>query len=112
MSISYTSFFVPTLLPITVTTLFTVPSGVSSLLRGGRIRCTNTTVLAASVTLHNVPLGGSASTTNMFCNAKSIAANDYLDIDIPLMPAGSFVQALSGTASAVNVQMLSGSYFS
>jgi hypothetical protein len=35
-----------------------------------------------------------------------------LDIDVPLMPAGSFIQALSGTASAINVQMLNGSYFS
>lgn len=113
MSVSYTSFFVPTLLTTSAATLFTVPSNLTStLLRGGRIRLTNTTALAASATLHNVPSGGSASATNMFCAAKSVSGNDYLDVDVPLMPAGSFVQALSGTASALNAQMLNGSYFS
>lgn len=113
MTISYTNFMAPTVLGLAAATLVTVPSTpASTLLRGGRIRLTNTTGSAVSVTLYSVPSGGSAGVGNAFLSAKSVAASDYLDVDVPIMPAGSLIQGLAGTATAITAHMLSGSYFS
>ena len=113
MSVSYSAFFTPTVLGTSVGTLFTVPaSPTSTLLRGGRMRFTNTTGAAVTVTAYAIPSGGSAADGNSFVKAKSIAANDYLDIDVPLMSPGGFVQALASAATSVTAHMLSGSYFS
>lgn len=113
MSITYSQFMAPTVLTTSAATLFTVPSvPASSLLRGGRIRLTNTTAGAVTVTLHGIPSGGTASDGNAFVKAKSVAANDYLDIDIPILGPGGFVQALAGAATSITAHMISGSLFS
>lgn len=113
MTITYDKFFAPTVLGIAAATLFTVPAAPGSmLLRGGRIRLTNTTAGPVTATLYAIPPAGAAAAGNAFLSAKSIAANDYLDIDVPLMPAGSFVQALAGAATSITAHMLSGSLFS
>ena len=113
MTISYSKFFPPAVLTLVAVTLFTVPSTpATTLLRGGRVRLTNTTGVAATVTLYAVPLAGTAGVGNAFVSSKSIAANDFLDADIPILAAGDFLQGLAGTATSITVQMLSGSYFS
>ena len=113
MSITYSQFFAPAVLGTSAATLFTVPaSPASTLLRGGRIRLTNTTALPVAVTLYAVPSGGTAAAGNAFVSAKSISANDYLDIDVPLMGPSGFVQGMAGTATSVTAHMISGSYFS
>lgn len=113
MTISYSKFFAPTILTLTAATLLTIPSApTSTLLRGARIRLTNTTGTAATVTAYAVPLAGTASASNSFLSAQTIAANNYLDVDMPIMQAGDFLQALSGTASSITAHMISGSYFS
>lgn len=113
MSISYSKFFAPTVLPITTpVTLLTVPTTPpSTLLRGGRIRLTNTTAVAVTVTLYAVPLAGTAGPGNAFVSVKAIAANDYIDVDVPLMSVGDFLQGMAGTADSVTAHMVSGSYF-
>lgn len=113
MTITYAKIFAPTTLPITALLLATVPlSPSTTLLRGARVRLTNTTATAASATLYAVPAGGTASPGNAFVAGKSIAANDFLDVDVPIMAAGDFLQALAGTASAITIHMISGSFFS
>ena len=113
MTISYSAFFAPAVLGTSAGTLFTVPIAPTTILmRGGRMRLTNTTGSAVAVTLYAVPLAGTAGAGNAFISGKSIAANDYLDVDVPLMGPGAFVQGLAGTGSAVTTHMLSGSYFS
>lgn len=112
MTISYSKFFPPTVLTLSAATLFTVPSApTSTLLRGGRIRLANTTGVAATVTLYAVPVAGTAGAGNAFASAKTIAPNDYLDVDMPILQAGDFLQALSGTATSITAHMISGSYF-
>jgi hypothetical protein len=112
MSIQYSSFFAPTVLTTTAATLFTVPATpTSTLLRGGRMRFTNTTAGSITVTAHAVPAAGTAADGNAFVKAKTIAANDYLDLDVPIMAPGAFVQALASANTSVTVTMLSGSYF-
>ena len=103
----------PTVLGVAAATLFTVPvSPTTTLLRGCRMRLTNTTALAATVTLYAVPPAGTASAGNAFVSAKSIAGNDFLDVDIPIMPAGAFVQGLASIISSITAHVVSGSYFS
>jgi hypothetical protein len=113
MTISYSKFFGPTVLTLAAATLATVPAQPpTTLLRGGRIRLTNTTGVAATATLYAVPLGGAAGVGNAFLVGKTIAANDYLDVDVPIMAAGDFIQALAGTAASITAHMIFGSLFS
>ena len=112
MSIAYSNFFAPAVLGTTAATLFTVPLlPVSTLMRGGRVRFTNTTGAAVTVTAYAVPAAGPAAPGNAFVSGKTIAANDYLDVDVPVMPAGAFLQALAGAATSITAHMISGSYF-
>lgn len=111
MSISYSKFFDPVQLPGTATTLFTVPAPASTLLRGGRIRFTNTTAGAITVTAYAVPNAGSVGVANAFVSAKSIAANDYLDVDVPIMPSGATLQALASAATSITAHMIAGGLF-
>lgn len=113
MTISYSSFMAPTVLTTSAADLVTVAgTPTTSLLRGGRMRLTNTTGAAVTATLYAVPAAGAAADGNAFLKAKSIAANDFLDIDLPIMPAGSKVQGLAGAAASITAHMLNGSVFS
>ena len=114
MTISYLQFMGPTVLPSGgAVTLFTLPSSpASTLLRGGRIRLTNTTGGAVAVTLYAVPAAGAAGAGNAFVSGKSVAANDFLDVDVPLIGPGAFVQGLAGAAASITAHMISGSLFS
>lgn len=114
MSITYSAFFTPTVLGVAAATLGSVvpATPTSTLLRGGRIRLTNTTAGAVTATLYAVPSAGTASSANAFLSGKSINANDYLDVDVPIMPAGAFIQGLAGSAASITAHMLSGGYYS
>ena len=112
MSITYTTFFNPTVLTTSAATLYTVPASPSStVLRGGRLRLANTTAGAVTVTLYAVPLAGSAAAGNAFVSGKTISANDFLDVDVPLMGPGAFIQGLAGAATSITAHMISGSLF-
>lgn len=80
--------------------------------KNGRVRFTNTTATAATISAWMVPSGGSAGDSNKFLFDKSIAANDYLDIDLPDMKQGDFFQAQAGTATAITVHSLGGVLYS
>lgn len=114
MTMQYSKLFEPVALVLTtVTTIFTVPATPSTtLLRGGIVRITNTTAAAAVATLYAVPLAGTAGVTNAFLSNKSIPPNDYIDLQVPQMKAGDFVQGFAGTAAALNIQAIGGSYYS
>ena len=113
MAISYSQFMGPTVLTATAATLFTVPAlPASNLLRGGRIRLVNTAAAAVTATLYAVPLLGTAGAGNAFLSGKSIAPGDFLDVDVPLMGPGGFVQGLAGAITSITALMLSGSLFS
>ena len=113
MTITYKKFFQPAVLGIAAATLMTVDvAPITTLLRGARIRLTNTTGSAATATLYAVPAAGAAGVGNAFVAGKTIAANDFLDVDVPIMAAGDFIAGLAGTASAITAHMVSGSLFS
>ncbi len=113
MAISYQKLFPPTLLTTSDATIYTVPSvPASTLLRNARVRLTNFTTVATTGRVHAVPSAGSISTTNAFFYEITVPANDYVDVDVPIMAAGDTIQARAGTTSAVNIQAISGGLFS
>lgn len=113
MTMQYNKLFEPTLLSAAAATLMTVPATVATtLLKGGMVRLTNTSAAAVAVTLYSVPLAGANGATNMIFPGKSIPANDYVDVQIPQMKAGDFLQGFASTASVVNIQPIAGAYYS
>jgi len=113
MALSITRLFAPVALGAAAATLFTNPaSPISSVLRNGRVRFTNTTAGPVTVTAYAVPLAGTAAASNCFMNAESIAANSHLDIDVPMLAAGDFVQALASAAASITATALDGVGFS
>lgn len=113
MGMSYSKLFEPTLLTATAATILTVPSGSASmLLKGGIVRLTNTSASPVSASLYSVPAAGSNGAINQFFPAKSIPANDFVDVQVPQMKAGDFLQGLAVTAGVVNIQPIAGAYYS
>ena len=109
MTISYTKFFQPLQVPLTSTLIATVPAQpASNVLINGRVRATNITATAATITLYAVPVGGTASGANTLVAAKSVAPNDWLDSDLPEMLAGDMLYALAGTVSAITLHYIDG----
>lgn len=110
MALTFTKLFAPTVLTTSAATIYTCPATpTSSLLKNGRVRFTNTTAGAVTVTAYAVPVAGAAAAGNCFVNTYSIAGNGgYLDIDLPMLAAGDFFQALAGAATSITVQALDG----
>ena len=109
MAISYAKFFQPTVLGAGASVLYTVPAQpMSNLFRGGRVRFTNTTNAAASVTAHAVPAAGTAGAGNAFLSGITVPANSYVDSDVPIMAAGDTLQALCGTAATITAHAVLG----
>lgn len=92
-----------------VDTLLTVPATPSSsILRNARIRFANTTAIAATIKAWGVPVAGAAADGNVFLPTVSIAPNSFIDVDVPTLSAGDFVQAQAGTASAITASLIDG----
>jgi len=92
--------------------LFTVPSTpTTSLLINGRVRFSNHTAVAVAITAWAVPLSGSPADSNIALPETNIAANSYLDVDVPQLSAGGTFQAQSGAASSITAQPIDGAYY-
>ena len=114
MALTYSKLFEPNQVDnVALETLLTVPaSPTTTLLRNGRLRFVNTTAGAVTITCHAVPAAGSASDTNALLKAVSINANSYVDVDLPVLKAGDFVQAQAGAATSISAHMVDGVLFS
>jgi hypothetical protein len=110
MPISFSQLFAANQIDnVAVETLFTVPaSPTTSLARNVRVRFANTTALAATIIAYAVPPAGTAGATNVCLPTVSILANSYIDVDIPTMVAGAFLQAQAGTATSITATCLDG----
>ena len=85
----------------TATTYYTATNCVA---RFDSFTLTNTDTVAQTVTVHVVPLAGSASATNMIISAKSLAPGECYTCPEMVgksIKAGTFVQALASTAGKV-----------
>lgn len=113
MAIIYRKLFQPAVLGTSAGTLFTVDSAPSTtLLRGGRVRFTNTSTSAVQVSAWAVPAAGDSGDGNSIVKNRSIAPGDYLDIDLPTMAANDFLQASAGAATSITAHFISGAYYS
>lgn len=90
-------------------TLFTVPATpTSSILRNGRIRFSNTAGTATTIKAWGVPAAGTAADSNVILPTVSIAANSFLDFDVPILNAGAFMQAQAGAATSITATHVDG----
>lgn len=96
-----------------VETIYACPSSpASACLKTGRVRFTNTTGGAVTVTAHTVtPAAPLAAASNMFLNAVSIPANGYLDVNLPTLGAGDSFQAFASAAASITVSEIGGVIF-
>ena len=90
-------------------TLFTVgASPTSNLLRNGRVRFANVTAGTVTIKAWAVPSAGAAADANVILPTVSVAANSYIDLDLPYLGAGGFVQAQAGAASSITASHIDG----
>lgn len=91
-------------LTTSATTYYTVPASTTAIIK--QILLSNATSTDASATVHFVPSAGSASTSNKTFAEVVISANTTQVIDLSsVLPTGSTIRLLSGTASAINVHI-------
>lgn len=113
MAITYEKVFQPTVLGTSAGTLFTARTAPASILfRGGRVRFTNTSTSPVQVSSWTVPAAGASGDGNSIVKLRSIAPGDYLDIDLPTMAAGDFLQASASAATSITAHFISGAYYS
>lgn len=112
MAVQVVQLFPATVLTTGAATLFTVTGAPSVVLSRGRIRFTNTTAGAVTVTAYGIPSGGSAAVGNCFCYQQSVAGGNNLDIDVPDLVLGGFIQALASANTSITAHALDGVLFS
>jgi hypothetical protein len=113
MAVQVVQLFAPTVLTGSAATIYAAPSTPTSIAVARlRVRFANTSNASQSVTAYSVQSGGTAGPGNCVTNAQAIAANDHLDLDIPVLGPGGFLQAFASNASAVTISQLDGVIFS
>lgn len=110
MALTISQLFIPVQLPNAVAVLFTMPA--SGVLKNGRVRLTNTSAAAVPVTLYAAPTATASAAANCCLSAKSIAANDYLDVDIPTLTGGDTLRGFAGTAAVITLHEMGGIVYS
>lgn len=110
MAVTITKLFTPVQLPAAAAVLFTMPT--TGVLKNGRVRLTNTSGAAVAVTLYADAAATASGAGNCFLSAVSIAANGYLDIDLPTMAAGDTLRGFAATASVITMHELAGIIYS
>lgn len=92
-----------------VDTLLTVPAAPANVLfRNGRIRFVNTTAGFVTIKVWAIPAAGTAADSNVCLPTTSIGVNGFIDVDIPVLKAGGFVQAQAGAATSVTAEQMDG----
>lgn len=109
MALTFLKLFAPGVLGGSAALLYTVPATpVTTLLRNGRVRLTNTTSGPVTATLYAVPASGAAGVANEFFPAVSIPANGFKDVDVPQMAAGDALWGFAGAVSSISIASMDG----
>lgn len=105
--------FGPTVLGTSSGVIYSMPTTPStSVLKNGRLRITNTTAGAVSVTLYAAPAATPSAAANCCLSAVSVAGNAYLDVDMPTLAAGDTLRGLASAATSITVHELGGVLYS
>lgn len=110
MALTIAQLFPPTQLTAASAVLFTMPA--TGVLKNGRIRLTNTSASAVPATLYAAPAATASADANCCLKAKSIAANDFLDVDIPTLNGGDTLRGLAGTTLVITAHEMGGVIYS
>lgn len=109
MALTIKQLFEPTVLTTGAATLYTCPaSPPTSVLPNGRVRFTNTTGGAVTITAYAVPSAGTAGAGNCFAFQEAIGPNAHADYDVPMLAAGDFLQALASAGTSITATALQG----
>ena len=96
----------PTQLGTSASTVYTVGSGITATVK--QILAAHVTSSQSTVSVHIVPSGGSAATTNLVFAAVPVAGNSTVTFDLnQIMEAGDTIRAFAGNATTINL-MVSG----
>lgn len=113
MALTFSQLFTPVQLPNAAAVLFTMPTlPDTTVLKNGRVRLTNTSGGAVTVTLYAAASATASGAANCCLNAVSIAANNYLDIDLPTLKAGDTLRGLASAATSITMHEIGGVLFS
>ena len=94
-------------------TYYTVPNAPSTnCLARGRIRFCNVTGGAITATAYAVASGSTPGDHNSFVNGKSVAANDILDVDVPMLGPNQFLAAKASANTSLTISSIDGIVFS
>lgn len=108
-SLDFSKLFAPNQVNNANETLYTVPaSPTTNRLRNAVIRFANTTAGAVTIKAFAVPSGGAAGDDNVFLPTTSVAANSYIDVDMPVLEAGGTLVAIAGAATSITAHYMSG----
>ena len=109
MTIQYNKLFEAVQLGAAAATIYTMPTTPAAIICPNmQLRLTNTAAAIRSATLYAVPLAGAAADTNTFLSAFSLAVGESIEVNVPTLKAGDFIQGLASVATSINVQFLSG----
>lgn len=95
--------FSPTQLGVAAATLYTCPVNQKVIIT--KLTFTNTSALAATVTIYIIPNGGAASDTNTISKTRALApgeAWDSTEAENHILEAGDFIQALASAATSIS----------
>lgn len=113
MALTFSQIAEPVQLAASAGVLYTMPtSPATSVLLNGRVRLTNTSAGPIAVTLYADASGNASAASNECLPGVSIAANGYLDVDVPQLKAGDTLRGLAGTASVITMHWISGTLYS
>lgn len=110
MALTIAQLFAPVQLAAAAAVIYTMPA--TGVLKNGRVRLTNNSGVAVPVTLYAAPSAAASAPANCCLNAKSIAANDYLDVDIPTLTGGDTFRGFAGTAAVITIHEMGGVIYS
>lgn len=111
MALTFAQLFTPVQLPAAAAVLFTL-NVANGVLKNGRVRLTNTSAGAVTVTLYMAAAASPSAAATSCLNAKSIAMNDYLDIDIPTMANGDTLRGFASAATSITMHEIGGVIYS
>lgn len=93
--------------------IYTVPATPSAnIMTNMRVRFTNTTAGAVTIDAWAYESGDTAADDTAFLKGYSIAANDYIDVDVPRLGASGVFSAQAGAATSITCHCLSGTLIS
>ena len=93
------------LLTASAATYYTAPTNTRTLIK--KVTFTNNDTVARTVTLYLVPLGGTASTSNILIKAAPVGPSvtyEGFEVEGQVLEPGGFIQALADSAGQVTLQ--------